>query len=90
MIARRCQARGWVHWIEPLAAWLQHFLSTPLRLPPCPARRRPRSVLAELPSSMAEMEFWLAVHSGPDDRIDALVCRHTLAGATRPALQPGS
>jgi hypothetical protein len=27
---------------------------------------------------------------GQDDRIDALVCRHTLAGATRPALQPGA
>ncbi|WP_273704133.1 PD-(D/E)XK nuclease family protein, partial [Candidatus Accumulibacter vicinus] len=37
----------------------------------------------------AEMEFWLAAHTVQTTRIDALVCRHTLAGATRPALQPG-
>ena len=89
LIARRCQARGWQHWIEPLQTWLLHFLSTPLRLPALPGVPATSPMLASLPSSMAEMEFWLAAHTVKTTSIDALVCRHTLAGATRPALQPG-
>jgi len=38
---------------------------------------------------VAEMEFWIAVHGVDLARLDALVCRHTLAAAPRPALQPG-
>ncbi|MCB1930986.1 MAG: exodeoxyribonuclease V subunit beta [Candidatus Accumulibacter sp.] len=87
MIARRCQARGWVHWIEPLSAWLQHFLRTPLRLSlPGSPQVAPR--LCELAAAMPEMEFWLAVHGADSTRIDALVCQHTLDGAARPALRP--
>jgi exodeoxyribonuclease V beta subunit len=88
MIARRCQARGWVHWIEPLTAWLQYFLNTPLRLNAMPGAPETSIRLSELNAAMAEMEFWLAVHSVPTTRIDALVCAHTLAGAARPALLP--
>ena len=33
LIARRCNLRGWSHWIGALAAWLPKWLSTPLRLP---------------------------------------------------------
>ncbi|MBL8394651.1 MAG: exodeoxyribonuclease V subunit beta [Candidatus Accumulibacter sp.] len=89
MIGRRCQARAWQRWIEPLTAWLLHFLSTPLRLPALPGVPTTSPVLASLPSSMAEMEFWLAAHAVKTTSIDALVCRYTLAGAVRPALQPG-
>ena len=88
MIARRCKARGWVHWIEPLTSWLQHFLSTPLPLPAMPGSPETAIRLCELKALMAEMEFWLAAHSVPTTGIDALVCRHTLDGAARPALQP--
>ncbi|TMQ77760.1 exodeoxyribonuclease V subunit beta [Candidatus Accumulibacter phosphatis] len=88
LIARRCQTRGWQHWIEPLQAWLLHFLTTPLRLPALPGVPATSPVLAGLSSSIAEMEFWLAAHTVQTTRIDALVRQHTLAGATRPALQP--
>ena len=88
MIARRCQARGWVHWIEPLTAWLQYFLNTPMKLSAMPGAPETSIRLSELKAAMAEMEFWLAVHSVPTTRIDALVCAHTLAGAARPALLP--
>jgi len=88
LIARRCQARAWQHWIEPLTAWLLHFLQTPLRLPALPGVPATSLVLAGTPSSLAEMEFWLAAHAVKTTTLDALVCRHTFAGATRPALQP--
>jgi exodeoxyribonuclease V beta subunit len=88
MIARRCQARGWVRWIEPLMLWLQHFLSTPMQLSAMPGSPATAIRLCELGASMAEMEFWLAVHGVATTRIDALVCQHTLDGATRLALQP--
>ena len=76
------------HWIEPLTSWLQHFLSTPLPLPAMPGSPETAIRLSEVEASMAEMEFWLAAHSVPTTGIDALVCRHTLDGAARPALQP--
>ncbi|EXI78369.1 MAG: Exodeoxyribonuclease V beta chain [Candidatus Accumulibacter appositus] len=88
MIARRCQARGWVRWIEQLTVWQQHFLSTPMQLGAVPGSPATAIRLCELDASMAEMEFWLAVHGVATTRIDALVCQHTLDGAPRPALQP--
>ncbi|MFZ4534900.1 exodeoxyribonuclease V subunit beta [Propionivibrio sp.] len=89
MIARRCNLRGWDHWIEPLTAWLQDFLITPLQLPAMDGVPAASFSLAGLASSMAEMEFWLATHTVDIEQIDRLIRAHTLAGAPRPALEPG-
>ena len=86
-VARRCILRGWERWIEPLSAWLSHFIATPLRIP-APGGTV-SFALAELATCVAEMEFWLAAHKVSVDRIDELVCRHTLGGAARPKLAPG-
>ncbi|MCM8596321.1 exodeoxyribonuclease V subunit beta [Accumulibacter sp.] len=85
-IVRNCRAHGWDRWIEPLAVWLEHFLSTPWRLPPEPGRPAHAVRLAELGASAAEMEFALTTRAVDTGRIDELVCRHTLAGAPRPRL----
>lgn len=85
-IARRCQARGWQGWIAPLTDWLAAFLRQPLPLPGEPAAPL---VLAELDSWTAEMEFWMASHKVNLRTLDALITRHSLAGAPRPALASG-
>lgn len=87
MIARRCNLRGWSQWVEPLTAWLQSFLNTPLQLPAVKDIAATTFSLAELKSSIAEMEFWLAVHTVDIAEVDRLICDHTLDKAARPALQ---
>ena len=83
-VARRCAVRGWANWIEPLCEWLQDFLRLPLEGP----ADSPFS-LADVKTWVAEMEFWVAVHTLDLPRLDALVRAHTLGGAERPALQAG-
>ncbi|MBL8453598.1 MAG: PD-(D/E)XK nuclease family protein, partial [Zoogloea sp.] len=87
VIARRCAVRGWEAWIDPLCSWLTDFLQCPLR--PADGAGLATLTLAGLDGQVAEMEFWIAVHGVDLARLDALVCRHTLAAAPRPALQPG-
>ena len=89
LISRRCQARGWEQWSAPLSAWLQNFLTTAWRLPASAGVPATVVVPAGLSAARAEMEFWLAVQAVDTTTIDELVCRHTLGGAPRPALQPG-
>ncbi|NMG46280.1 exodeoxyribonuclease V subunit beta [Aromatoleum toluvorans] len=84
MIARRCAVRGWSHWTDTLAGWLRDFVATPL---PLPDGATPR--LADLAGARPEMEFWFEAHHANLARLDALVRRHTLAAAPRPALAPG-
>ena len=84
-VARRCTLRGWEAWIEPLNAWLTHFLGMPIPLPDGVTS----FALGELTTYVAEMEFWLAVHQVNVEKIDELVCRHTQGGASRPRLAPG-
>ena len=83
-VARRCALRGWEAWIEPLCTWIQALLSLPLG----PDERDGFS-LAGLDNWVVEMEFWIAVHEADLSAMDALVCRQTLGGASRPALQHG-
>ena len=89
-VARRCNLRGWVRWIEPLTEWLLYLLRTPLALPPIEGETVPPVVLVDLnPGSyMAEMEFWLAAHTVDTQVLDQLVCDLTLDGEARPALEP--
>ncbi|QHI97192.1 exodeoxyribonuclease V subunit beta [Xylophilus rhododendri] len=88
LVARRCRQRGWDAWADPLRAWLLAWIETPLRLtgleaasPIAPAELSPSQY-------QVEMEFWFAVNHTGTLALDALVRRHTLGGAPRPALLP--
>lgn len=83
LIARRCNLRGWSHWVAPLTAWLLQCLDTPLRLPDAPPLQ-----LAGLDTYQVEMEFWFAARQADARRLDSLVHAATLGGAPRPALLP--
>ncbi len=83
-VARRCNRRGWTHWIEPLTRWLQHLLTTPLRLPEAEP-----VTLAQLASYQAELEFWFEVRSTSTEALDRRVRALTLNGAARPPLAAG-
>ncbi|MEI6413395.1 MAG: 3'-5' exonuclease, partial [Pseudomonadota bacterium] len=87
-IARRCQVRGWIEWINPLTDWMRALLTTPLPLPALGPVPVTAFSLAGLSQAVAEMEFWLAAHQVDTLDIDRLVCAHTLDGAQRPALLP--
>jgi exodeoxyribonuclease V beta subunit len=84
-IARRCQARDWSQWAQPLQDWMQQWLSTPLDLsalggtPVSPAQLHVQQV---------EMEFWFAATRVDAKALDRVVRAHTLGGAARPALLP--
>jgi exodeoxyribonuclease V beta subunit len=87
VVARRCQARGWAAWAQPLQDWLLRWLATPLELSPLAAGAQPVSP-AQMQVVQVEMEFWFAAAHVDTGALDALVQRHTLAGAARPALLP--
>ena len=77
-----CQARGWDHWVESLQGWLQQLVSRDLPL----AGETIQLQQLHKSSLRAEMEFWLPAQQVDLQRLDALVCQHTLAGRPRPAL----
>lgn len=83
-VARRCNRRGWEAWITPLARWLSALLNDDLPLGP----RGGMFKLAGLASYQVEMEFWFESRHADVRHIDALVRRHVLADAARPALEP--
>ncbi|RKP51822.1 exodeoxyribonuclease V subunit beta [Pararobbsia silviterrae] len=94
-VARRCNLRGWERWIDTLTHWVRRLVEAPLAVPGtrggdqaeiAPAVLRLADL--DLGTYLAEMEFWVAAHAVETERIDALVCRHTLDGAPRPALEP--
>jgi exodeoxyribonuclease V beta subunit len=89
LVARCCRASGREQWTDLLSAWLQGFLTRPWELPAGQTAAATTLRLRELAVARAEMEFWLPVHAVELLRVDQLVCRHTLAGAPRPALQAG-
>lgn len=84
VIARRCQKRGWVHWIRPLDQWLVALLNTPLALP------QGQVALSRLEAGryQPELEFWFASGEVDTTALDGLVTRHTLDGAPRSSLCP--
>lgn len=85
-VARRCNRRGWVGWINPLADWLREVLSMPL---PLGDAAGPVSLgqLDGLNQYRVEMEFWFAANRVDVVRLDQLVHRHTHGAAARPAAQ---
>jgi exodeoxyribonuclease V beta subunit len=98
-VLRRCQLAGYGRWAPQLQRWLPQWLVTPLPLGAASADdtsstaaagtyARPIRPVApsELRSVKVEMEFWFPAPQVQLRRLDALVRRHTLAGAARPAL----
>lgn len=85
-LARRCQRRGWEHWIDPLQQWSEQFLRTPLQLPDAAGH----VVLAQLSSDQIqpELEFWFATNQTAVQAVDRLLHEHILPGQRRPLLQP--
>jgi len=86
MVARRCNVRGWSHWIETLTAWMLELVRTPLRLPDIDGEPVAPVAFAALGSYMAELEFWVTAHAVDTLELDALVTEFTLQGVARPAL----
>lgn len=80
-IARRCALRGWEAWIDILNGFMVSLLQKKLE----PAG----FALVDLERWSAEMEFWFASHEVDLAGLDSLICRHTLGGAARPAINPG-
>ncbi|WP_145128952.1 exodeoxyribonuclease V subunit beta [Pseudomonas sp. URMO17WK12:I11] len=81
-VARRCNLRGWERWIDPLSAWLSHYLKAPLCF------NGTQCTLAALSTYQVEMEFWFSSRNVNVERLDALVREHTLGGTPRPMLAP--
>lgn len=81
-VARRCNLRGWERWIDPLSAWLSHYLTAPLCF------NGTQCTLAALGTYQVEMEFWFSSRNVNVERLDALVREHTLGGTPRPMLAP--
>jgi exodeoxyribonuclease V beta subunit len=84
-IARRCQARDWGQWAQPLQQWLAQWLVAPLDLS---ALGGSAVSPAQLQVVQVEMEFWFAATHVDAQALDRLVRAHTLGGAARPALLP--
>ena len=98
-VLRRCQLAGYGRWAPQLQRWLPQWLVTPLPLGAASADEASSTAAAgtyarpirpvapsELRSVKVEMEFWFPAPQVPLRRLDAVVRRHTLAGAARPAL----
>lgn len=83
LIARRCNIRGWEHWIDILHRWLQDFLKQPLPL------SNTTACLAELSYYLSEMEFMFASHYLNLEQLDQLVSHYILPNQVRPKLEPG-
>lgn len=94
MLARRCRLRGLQGWAEPLNEWLGEFLATPWQLaglPDVSGRGTELTLAALAPDRMqVEMEFWLESRGVDLRELDRQVTRHTLAGAPRPQVEPGT
>lgn len=91
-LQRQCLAHGWqhaeIHWQHELRRWLQ----VPMRslLPSLDMRSQAAAAaltstgLAQLERFVVEMEFWFTSQRVSTDRLDALVCAHTLSARVRP------
>jgi exodeoxyribonuclease V beta subunit len=87
LIARRCSARGWERWIDPLTEWMMQIIVTPFVLKAERGMTSTTIALAALPSAIGEMEFWFAAGHVNTLELDRLVCAHTFEAAERPALE---
>lgn len=77
-LERRLTLRGWQEQLDIVHAWLQEMAVATLKTS--------SQTLPELPKVVAEMEFWLAVHSVRASDLDAVIRRHVWPGVARPEL----
>ncbi len=77
-LRQRCDRQDWGHAADAVVDWLVQVVQTPL--PPVGA------ALNGLDSLLPEMEFWFPSDGLVASQVDALCCRHLLAGRNRPAL----
>ncbi|WP_250510955.1 exodeoxyribonuclease V subunit beta [Caballeronia sp. GACF4] len=87
LVARRCAVRGWERWIAPLTAWILKIVSTRFVVKAAHGMRATAIALADLDTSLAEMEFWFEARHVDTTAVDRLVCAHTAGGAARPTLE---
>jgi exodeoxyribonuclease V beta subunit len=84
-VVRCCAAQGYGEWAPVLQAWLLRWVATPW---PVGLHAAEPVALGALGPVQIEMEFWLAAQQVDTRALDALVRRHTLGAAPRPALAP--
>ncbi|MGK5023610.1 exodeoxyribonuclease V subunit beta [Janthinobacterium sp. RB2R34] len=77
-LAKRCALAGWGHRQEDAIAWLREVAITPLPLLD--------ASLAQLDSTLPEMEFWFPSEHLATEALDQLCMRLLLDGAPRPVL----
>ncbi len=77
-LAKRCALAGWGHRQEDAIAWLRQVAITPLPLLD--------ASLAQLDSTLPEMEFWFPSEHLATEALDQLCTRLLLDGAPRPVL----
>lgn len=83
MIARRCNIRGWEHWIEVLYQWIVALLNLKL-----PILQR-QLAFTDLINYSSELEFMFASHWVNIEKIDSLISQYILPNAVRPPLDKG-
>ena len=83
-IARRCEMRGWTHWIQPINEWLSSLLIMPMELPSGSVA----FANLEEEAYKSEFEFWFSVHETNTLLLDRQVTAGTLDGLPRPQLLP--
>jgi exodeoxyribonuclease V beta subunit len=77
-LERRLTLRGWQEHLDAVHGWLQEMATVQLSTS--------AQCLAELPKTVSEMEFWLAVHTVRAGDLDAVIRRHVWPGIARPEL----
>lgn len=83
IVERGLRGQRWRDWAPLLRDWLATLVETPLPLPnatPLPLNALPGDAF------IAELEFLISVGRVRASRIDAIIRRHTLDGASRPGL----
>ncbi|MEO6698034.1 MAG: exodeoxyribonuclease V subunit beta [Paraperlucidibaca sp.] len=91
-LARQCLAHGWQHaetqWQHDIRRWLSvpmHTLSPSLDARSQAVARLLATIgLAQLERFVVEMEFWFTSQNVSTERLDTLVCAHTLSARARP------
>jgi exodeoxyribonuclease V beta subunit len=85
-IIRKSVIHGFGDAVDLLEDWLHHLLKMPLSA----GILEHTIALQNLSIYQAEMEFWMTVRGAPILKIDDLICRATLQGLKRPALEDGT
>lgn len=88
-VARRCQRRGWEHWIPILTDWLMALFQQPVPLVTHDGNTA-QMILSGLSAGQyqVEMEFWFSLSQVQTVYLDRLVTATLLPGSPRAVLLP--